>query len=255
MLDQLSRGRVEFGTGIGVHEHEFIRWGVDYYQRARDQRGSARDRQAWPGPRTRSPSRASTSTSTRRCRSPSPTSSRIRRSGRPCTATRRSSSRRATTITSRKNLDTDDVVARKFDLYRKIWTRMRPRRTDAAHLPDARRSMSPRPTTRRTKRRASIWRRARRRGPRRRRPDRTRRASAGAAHARGMGRDSERPDDKARGETMRLARAELRVQHRARAGARRQPGHGHPQARRRAKRGSATTSSAPTTRSARCHRS
>ncbi|MBV8715996.1 MAG: LLM class flavin-dependent oxidoreductase [Chloroflexi bacterium] len=34
MLDQLSRGRVEFGTGIGVHEHEFIRWGVDYYQRA-----------------------------------------------------------------------------------------------------------------------------------------------------------------------------------------------------------------------------
>ncbi len=34
MLDQLSGGRVEFGTGIGVHEHEFIRWGVDYYQRA-----------------------------------------------------------------------------------------------------------------------------------------------------------------------------------------------------------------------------
>ena len=34
MLDQLSHGRVEFGTGIGVHEHEFIRWDVDYYQRA-----------------------------------------------------------------------------------------------------------------------------------------------------------------------------------------------------------------------------
>src|SRR6202167_3930349 len=34
MLDHLSHGRVEFGTGIGVHEHEFIRWGVDYYQRA-----------------------------------------------------------------------------------------------------------------------------------------------------------------------------------------------------------------------------
>src|SRR4030095_14835504 len=34
MLDQLSHGRVEFGTGIGVHEHEFIRWGMDYYQRA-----------------------------------------------------------------------------------------------------------------------------------------------------------------------------------------------------------------------------
>src|SRR5436190_9163625 len=33
MLDQLSQGRVEFGTGVGVHEHEFIRWGADYYQR------------------------------------------------------------------------------------------------------------------------------------------------------------------------------------------------------------------------------
>ena len=33
MLDQLSRGRVEFGTGIGTHEHEFIRWGKDYYSR------------------------------------------------------------------------------------------------------------------------------------------------------------------------------------------------------------------------------
>lgn len=33
MLDHLSHGRVEFGTGIGVHEHEFIRWGLDFYSR------------------------------------------------------------------------------------------------------------------------------------------------------------------------------------------------------------------------------
>src|ERR671926_739317 len=33
MLDQLSRGRVEFGTGIGVHEHEFIRWNLPFYER------------------------------------------------------------------------------------------------------------------------------------------------------------------------------------------------------------------------------
>src|ERR1051325_11667372 len=33
MLDQLSHGRVEFGVGFGVHEHEFIRWGMDFYQR------------------------------------------------------------------------------------------------------------------------------------------------------------------------------------------------------------------------------
>ena len=33
MLDNLSHGRVEFGSGIGVHEHEFIRWGVNYAER------------------------------------------------------------------------------------------------------------------------------------------------------------------------------------------------------------------------------
>lgn len=33
MVDHLSRGRVEFGTGIGVHEHEFIRWHLPFYER------------------------------------------------------------------------------------------------------------------------------------------------------------------------------------------------------------------------------
>jgi alkanesulfonate monooxygenase SsuD/methylene tetrahydromethanopterin reductase-like flavin-dependent oxidoreductase (luciferase family) len=33
MMDHLSHGRLEFGSGIGTHEHEFIRWGIDYYQR------------------------------------------------------------------------------------------------------------------------------------------------------------------------------------------------------------------------------
>jgi alkanesulfonate monooxygenase SsuD/methylene tetrahydromethanopterin reductase-like flavin-dependent oxidoreductase (luciferase family) len=33
MLDQLSEGRVEFGAGIGVHEHEFLRWNVDFSAR------------------------------------------------------------------------------------------------------------------------------------------------------------------------------------------------------------------------------
>ena len=32
-LDHLSHGRVEFATGIGTHEHEFIRLGLDYNQR------------------------------------------------------------------------------------------------------------------------------------------------------------------------------------------------------------------------------
>ena len=33
MLDQLSRGRLEFGTGIGVAEHEFVRWNLPFYER------------------------------------------------------------------------------------------------------------------------------------------------------------------------------------------------------------------------------
>lgn len=32
-MDHLSRGRVEFGAGLGTHEHEFMRWGIDYQQR------------------------------------------------------------------------------------------------------------------------------------------------------------------------------------------------------------------------------
>lgn len=34
MLDQLSHGRVEFGSGLGIHEHEFIRWGLNHAERA-----------------------------------------------------------------------------------------------------------------------------------------------------------------------------------------------------------------------------
>jgi len=33
ILDHLSRGRAEFGAGVGVHEHEFMRWGMNYYDR------------------------------------------------------------------------------------------------------------------------------------------------------------------------------------------------------------------------------
>ena len=33
MLDHLSRGRLEFGTGIGVSEHEFMRWNLPFHER------------------------------------------------------------------------------------------------------------------------------------------------------------------------------------------------------------------------------
>ena len=33
MVDQLSRGRLEFGAGLGVREHEFLRWNLPYSER------------------------------------------------------------------------------------------------------------------------------------------------------------------------------------------------------------------------------
>jgi alkanesulfonate monooxygenase SsuD/methylene tetrahydromethanopterin reductase-like flavin-dependent oxidoreductase (luciferase family) len=33
MLDHLSHGRLEFGTGIGVAEHEFTRWNLPFFER------------------------------------------------------------------------------------------------------------------------------------------------------------------------------------------------------------------------------
>ncbi|MCE2465868.1 MAG: LLM class flavin-dependent oxidoreductase [Dehalococcoidia bacterium] len=48
MLDHLSRGRLEFGTGLGVHEHEFIRWNLPFYER-REMSGEALEiiKKAW----------------------------------------------------------------------------------------------------------------------------------------------------------------------------------------------------------------
>lgn len=33
MVDQLSRGRLEFGIGYGIHEHEFLRWQLPFHER------------------------------------------------------------------------------------------------------------------------------------------------------------------------------------------------------------------------------
>jgi alkanesulfonate monooxygenase SsuD/methylene tetrahydromethanopterin reductase-like flavin-dependent oxidoreductase (luciferase family) len=33
MVDNLSRGRLEFGAGYGIHAHEFMRWELDFHQR------------------------------------------------------------------------------------------------------------------------------------------------------------------------------------------------------------------------------
>ena len=50
MLDHLSQGRLEFGAGLGTHEHEFMRWNLDFAQR-REMGAEAMDIiiKAWSG--------------------------------------------------------------------------------------------------------------------------------------------------------------------------------------------------------------
>jgi len=120
MLDQLSRGRVEFGTGVGVHEHEFIRWGVDYYQRTEISR-EVLDvvKKAWtqdevtydgeyfhydealPQPKP--------------YQKPHPPIWAAVHSDTSVEYAAKNNYHMA------KNLDTDEVCARKFDLYRQVW--------------------------------------------------------------------------------------------------------------------------------------
>jgi alkanesulfonate monooxygenase SsuD/methylene tetrahydromethanopterin reductase-like flavin-dependent oxidoreductase (luciferase family) len=120
LLDQLSRGRVEFGTGIGVHEHEFIRWGMDYYQRAAISEEILQIvKLAWtqdevtfdgtffhfdealPHPKP--------------FQEPYPPIWAAVHSDTSVEFAARNNYHLA------KNLDTDDVVAGKFDLYRRVW--------------------------------------------------------------------------------------------------------------------------------------
>ena len=43
MLDHLSRGWVACGPGIGVLEHEFLRWKLPFYERREMSRGGPGD--------------------------------------------------------------------------------------------------------------------------------------------------------------------------------------------------------------------
>ncbi len=120
MLDHLSRGRVEFGTGIGVHEHEFIRWGVDYYQRAAIS-GEVMQivKMAWTGNEVTFKGKFFTFDEA--LPQPMP----FQKPHPPIWAAVHSDA--AVEFAARgnfhvsQNLDTDEVVAKKFDLYRKIW--------------------------------------------------------------------------------------------------------------------------------------
>jgi alkanesulfonate monooxygenase SsuD/methylene tetrahydromethanopterin reductase-like flavin-dependent oxidoreductase (luciferase family) len=203
MLDQLSRGRVEFGTGIGVHEHEFIRWGVDYYQRAAIS-GEVLDivKMAW------TQSEVTFDGKYFHFDEALPQPKPFQKPYPPIWAAVHSNA--AIEFAAKgnyhvsQNLDTDAVVAEKFDLYRKVWR-------EAGHAgPMPRiflmRQVHVAETDEQAHEEARAVLAAREGGavPVGGGPIERTRIGWGT-HARGMGRDSERPDDKARGNTMRLA--------------------------------------------------
>lgn len=203
MLDHLSRGRVEFGTGIGVHEHEFVRWGADFYQRAAISEEVIKlVKMAWTQDEVTFDGKYF------HFDEALPQPKPFQKPYPPIWAAVHSDM--AVEFAARnnynvsQNLDTDEVVARKFDLFRKIWRECEhpgpmPRiflqrqvhvaETDAKAHEEARQFI------------ASPEGAAVRVGGG---PIAQTRIGWGS-NPRGMGRDSERPDDKARGETMRRA--------------------------------------------------
>lgn len=120
MLDQLSHGRVEFGTGIGVHEHEFIRWGLDFYQR-QAMAGEVLDivKMAWTRDEVTYEGRYW------RFDEALPQPKPYQKPYPPIWAAVHSDA--SVEFAARnnyhvaKNLDTDEVVARQFALYRATW--------------------------------------------------------------------------------------------------------------------------------------
>jgi len=205
MLDQLSRGRVEFGTGIGVHEHEFIRWGVDYYQRAAIS-GEVLQivKMAW------TQDEVTFNGKYFHFDEALPQPKPYQKPHPPIWAAVHSDAAIEFAAKNNfhvsQNLDTDEVVARKFDLYRKIWRESghggpMPRvflmrqvhvaETDAKAEEEAREYLVAREGS-------PVFFGG---GP----IERTR--IGWGTNPRGMGKDSDRPDDKARGETIGRASA------------------------------------------------
>lgn len=205
-LDQLSRGRVEFGTGIGVHEHEFIRWGVDYYQRAAMSEEVLKIiKMAWTQDEVTYEGKYY------KFDEALPHPKPFQKPYPPIWAAVHSDA--AVEFAARnnynvaQNIDTDEVVARKFDLFRKVWKES----GHAGPLPQVflQRSMFVAETDEKA---LDIARQYSAASP----GAGTRFAGAIAqtrigwgSHARGMGRDSERPDDKARAQTMERSRQDF----------------------------------------------
>lgn len=119
-LDHLSHGRVEFGTGFGVHEHEFVRWNVDYYQRApRSKEVLDIVKMAWTQPEVTFKGTffqfEEALPQPKPYQQPHPPIWLAAHSDATLEYAARNNYHVA------QNLDTDDVVARKFDLFRRVW--------------------------------------------------------------------------------------------------------------------------------------
>ena len=204
MLDQLSRGRVEFGSGIGVHEHEFIRWGVDYYKRAAISEEVLQIvKMAWTQDEVTFNGKFFNFDEA--LPQPQP----FQKPYPPIWAAVHSDPALEWAAKNNyhvaQNLDTDDVIARKFDHYRNVWKSCH----HEGPMPRIflMRQVHVAETDEKAHEQARQYLVAREGGavPVGGGPIERTRIGWGT-HARGMGRDSERPDDKARGETMTKAR-------------------------------------------------
>jgi len=201
MLDHLSRGRVEFGTGIGVHEHEFIRWNVDYYQRAAISEEVLKIvKMAWTQPEVTYHGDyfdyEEALPEPRPYQQPYPPIWAAVHSDAAIEWAARNNLHVA------QNLDTDDVVAQKFDRYREVWKEC----NHPGPMPRVflQRSIFVAETDEKAHEEASKYIGASGGGRVGRGPIAETRVGWGS-HARGMGTDSERPDDLRRGQTMTLA--------------------------------------------------
>lgn len=120
MLDQLSHGRVEFGVGFGVHEHEFIRWGQDFYQRHElGEEVLNLVKMAWTQDEVTYDSKFF------HFDEALPLPKPFQKPYPPIWAAVHSDESIAWAARNNynlaKNLDTDEVCARKFDLYEQVW--------------------------------------------------------------------------------------------------------------------------------------
>jgi len=204
MLDQLSRGRVEFGSGIGVHEHEFIRWGVDFYQRAAISDEVLKIvKMAWTQDEVTFDGKFF------KFDEALPQPQPFQKPYPPIWAAVHSDVALEWAAKNNyhvaQNLDTDDVIARKFDHYRNVWKACQ----HEGPMPRVflMRQVHVAETDEKAHEEARQYLVAREGGavPVGGGPIERTRIGWGT-HARGMGRDSERPDDKNRGEVMAKAR-------------------------------------------------